>query len=211
MSIEKLLSIASEPLAPDSVEGLAGRPPSKRLEELHKLLSVRNGFYAFEGALHVLPWVAEPSQHMSIQRWNEESLWRGWYQGQVDNLLFFAEDAFGGQFAIQGDQIVSFDPESGDVNVFASSIEDWAGKLLLNYDELTGWSAARSWQLVYGAIPVGQRLLPKTAFILGGAYSQENLFAADAVKGMQYRAELWLQIRDLPDGAQVRLNSFPVQ
>ena len=56
-----------------------------------------------------------------------------------------------------------------------------------------------------GPLLEGLRLIPKTPFILGGEYNVENLFAFDAVKGMRYRADIWKQIRNLPDGASVQL------
>jgi hypothetical protein len=58
---------------------------------------------------------------------------------------------------------------------------------------------------------VGKRLLPKIPFILGGRYESSNLYAVDAVTGMCYRGELWQQLRDLPDGSQVRLKALPQQ
>lgn len=217
MNIEKLLSIASPPLAPvyDSAslsDDLLRT--STRKGELLSLLAQKNGFYAFENALHVLPyWPAQSIQGrvMDIQAWNEPALWRGWYQGLLDGLIFFAEDAFGCQFGIRGEEIVSFDPESGEIEAVATSLNDWAGQLLLNYKTVTGQPVARAWQLVNGEIPQGKRLLPKIPFILGGQFDEENLIAADAVEGMRYRAELWLQLRDLPDGAQIRLNPLPLQ
>jgi hypothetical protein len=39
--------------------------------------------------------------------------------------------------------------------------------------------------------------------ILGGAFEIEDLVAIDAVEAMRVRANLALQIRDLPDGAEV--------
>ena len=33
----------------------------------------------------------------------------------ADGLFFFAEDVFGGQFAIRGEQVVTFDPETGEI------------------------------------------------------------------------------------------------
>jgi len=136
---------------------------------------------------------------------------RNWYQGLTDGLFFFAEDAFGGQFAIRNNDIVSFDPESGEIELLAQSPEEWAAKILLNYAQLTGYPLAHSWQIINGPIPMGKRLLPKIPFILGGRYEDGNLYAVDAVKGMQYRGELWQQLRDLPDGAQVRLKALPLQ
>jgi len=195
------------------VSTLAEHGRGKAFQDLIQMLSAKNGFYAFEGALHVFPWVDPLSLEsgLGLQAWNEKGLWRDWYQGLTDGLFFFAEDAFGGQFAIRGEEIVSFDPESGEIEPLASSLESWANELLQSYERLTGYPLARSWQLVNGPIPVGKRLLPKIPFILGGAYEVSNLYAVDAVQGMRYRGELWEQLRDLPDGAQVRLKVLPLQ
>ncbi len=177
------------------------------------MLTLRNGFYAFESALHVFPWTNLPAAEgcVGIQAWNERTLWRDWYGQLTEGLYFFAEDAFGGQFAIRAHEIVSFDPESGDTTPVALSFADWATALLTNYAQLTGFPTAHEWQVLNGPIPNGKRLLPKTPFILGGRYHESNLCAVDAVKGMRYRGELWQQIRDLPDGAQVRLKTLPLQ
>jgi len=215
MPVQKLISIASPALAQEAIPALLGDElqGDERLRgELREMLAMKNGFYVFEGALHVFPWIQQSahSAHLSLQDWNDTQLWRCWYQGQCDGLLSFAEDAFGGQFAISKDEVVSFDPESGEVEAIASSIAEWAGALLLNYRQLTGYPVAKAWQLTNGAIPEGSRLLPKIPFILGGQYEKENLFAVDAVKGMRYRGDLWQQISDLPDGAQVRIKALPL-
>ena len=93
---------------------------------------------------------------LGIQAWNEKSLWRQWYENLTDDLFFFAEDVFGGQFAIRNDDIVSFDPESGQIELLAQSLEGWAAQLLVNYPRLTGYPLAHSWQVSNGPIPVGK-------------------------------------------------------
>ena len=217
MSIDKLLSISSSAIIKNGVmdmSTLGKQEHSQPYRELIQLLSKKNGFYAFEGSLHVFPWIDSSRLQdnvVGLQEWNEKSLWRDWYGGLTDGLFFFAEDAFGGQFAIRTDEIVSFDPESGEIAVLAKSLEDWAQVLLLNYAELTGYPLAHSWQLLNGPIPTGKRLLPKVPFILGGSYEDKNLIAINAVSGMRYRGELWEQLRDLPDGAQVKLKVLPLQ
>jgi hypothetical protein len=212
----KLFSIASDPIVSEAVQGkflVQLHERGGRFRELVELLSVKNGFYAFEAALHVFPHVESSlqSEAIGVEAWNEHGLWKNWYQSLLDNCFCFAEDAFGGQFAIEGEKIVSFDPESGELEPLADSFEEWAGKLLSNYPQLTGAPVAHKWQLTHGPIPEGKRLLPKIPFVLGGQYDAKNLYAVDAVKGMRYRGELWQQLRDLPDGAQVRLKALPLQ
>src|SRR5687768_9954361 len=87
MTIEKLLSIASAATLPNGTLTEQGWGDS--FQELTQMLSAKNGFYAFEGALHVLPWIASDSQPnvLGIQAWNQRNLWRDWYQGLTDGLF----------------------------------------------------------------------------------------------------------------------------
>lgn len=213
-SLEKLISIGSPPLAAkptstlsNTIEGLEAR-----LGEVDFMLAQKNGFYAFEGALHVFPEQAgDVNPHeVTLAEWNDRNLWRVEYENLTEGLFFFAEDIFGVQFSIQQDCIVSFDPESGEIKRIAGDVEEWAGVILCDFRLLTGFPIAHDWQQQNGALQSGKRLLPKIPFILGGQYESSNLVAVDAVEGMRYRGQLWRQIRDLPDGAQVRLKALPV-
>jgi hypothetical protein len=195
-----LLSGASEALAAGGVPDVPKGPMFGKLAEV---LSERNGFYAFESALHVFG-CGSSVVGRSIEEWNSSPGWRASYDGLADGLVFFAEDAFGGQFAIRGDQVITFDPETASVDVMASSIEGWADQLIRNYDVLTGLPVAHAWQHAHGVLEPGRRLVPKRPFVLGGEYAVTNLYSLDAVDGMRARADLALQIKDLPDGTKIR-------
>lgn len=211
--VEKLISIGSTPVAskPGPLLWESLKAGNGRHLELEKMLILRNGFYAFESALHVFS--ASTSQiilpQLDVFEWNKHDLWRFEYDGLADNLFFFAEDAFGVQFAIQGDLIVSFDPESGEIKNIADTLNGWAELILNSYPVMTGYPLAHAWQEINGVLPIGKRLLPKTPFILGGEFEVNNLIAVDAVEGMRYRGELWRQLRDIPDGTQIRLKILP--
>lgn len=195
--LARLASIASVALDGGPVEGL---PSGRTGSELSELLSVRNGFYAFESALYVR---SAGDGVQALGGWNSRDGWRSRYGDLAEGLFFFAEDIFGGQFAIRGEDVVSFDPETADSAVVGSSLEDWAERLLTDFDLLTGHPVARDWQRIHGPLGMGQRLIPKVPFVMGGDYSVENLYVLNASTGMEVRAELATQIRDLPDGAQV--------
>ena len=113
----------------------------------------------------------------------------------ANGLFFFAEDAFGGQFAIRGDQVVTFDPETGEVEAYASSIEDWADQLQADYEVMTGQPLAEQWQTANGGLSPGDRLVPRVPFVLGGEFEVANVYAMDAVLGMQVRGDLAVQLR----------------
>ncbi len=175
-----------------------------RASELTSLLRGRNGFYAFESALHVLP-SRSAAPTMSIELWNAPDLWQNEYGGDLAGVLFFAEDIFGCQFGVQEDAVVTFDPEIGQIEPFAHSLQQWAEEILKQPDVLTGFSVGHRWQQKRGPIPPGSRLVPATPFIAGGSFEIENLNVMSAVEGMRFRAEICRQTRHLPDGTQVRI------
>lgn len=205
--IDRLLSIASEPLGAPVAEPTLGSTPLHL--ELVKLLTARNGFVAFESALHVFPVEPAPEGEMTLEQWNAPQIWRNHYEDVEDNVVFFAEDVFGGQFAIRNNAVEVFDPETGDFTVLAGSLEGWAAALLADPRVLTGYPLAHQWQGQHGRLATQQRLVPKQLFVLGGEFSLQNLYVMDATRGMCLRGDIARQIRHLPDGATVKFEIRP--
>lgn len=170
--------------------------------ELCGLLSQKNGFYAFDSALLVRPLGASTAP-ASLERWNDPSLWIDSYGMELPDLYFFAEDIFGGQFALGKDGVVSFDPETGELNTISDSLEGWAKELLSDDEYLTGSSLAASWQKDHGSLPLGTRLVPRQLFVLGGGFETSNFMCLDEVKGMRSRGFFATALREVPDGGQV--------
>lgn len=204
-ALSKLVSIgsASTRSAPFDASLLSSIATHSEKQEVESLLGQKNGFYAFEGALHVLSDMGN-SEENGIVAWNDRSLWRQDYEGMADSGLFFAEDVFGNQFVLRDNVVWTFDPETGMSEEMAHGIEDWAEKVLADFGFWTGHPVAHEWQASHGQLPLGARLLPVRPFVLGGEFSVENLRALNDVQGMKYRASLAVQIRDLPDGASVK-------
>ncbi len=205
--IEKLLSISSTAfsqeqvnLAPDLLLG-AG----KLGRELNEILNTKNGFYAFESALRIFSTVETEYSH-DISTWNSQGLWRNEYPDLINDCLFFAEDIFGGQFCIKNNLIYTFDPETGELEEIANSLEKWADRVLSDYNVLTGYPLAHQWQKKYGVLAHTNRLMPKIPFICGGEYEVDNLLSIDAISGMKSRGNLAKQIAYLPDGANIEFN-----
>jgi hypothetical protein len=204
-SVQQLLSISSVPLSrksvtvsvPDFTEyGALG-------EELLDLLQLKNGFYAFESALHFFP-AAPFENEMTLSRWNSFGLWRYEYGDLADKMLFFAEDAFGSQFCLHDHHVCFFEAETGELKVMSNTIVEWVEHILADYEVPTGHPLLHEWQTRHGALPIGHRLMPKVPFVLGGEYALSNLYAISAVSGMKTRGNLARQIKELPDGAQIQ-------
>lgn len=199
--VQKLLSVAGESLLSvnNNYEIL---PQEKIYQELYNLLSVKNGFYAFESALHVFP-MGKQQGIMDIESWNTLELWKYEYGSLADDFFCFAEDVFGMQFCLYNHKICLFDVETAHYEILADDFEEWAEKVLAESNMLTGYSLARAWQQQHGLLPVGKRLLPKKTFVAGGAFEMNNLYVGDAVEGMKFRGSLAQQIHDLPDGTVI--------
>ncbi len=202
--LSKLASIAGPPLGEAALNLSEWLGESPQDVELAQLLAKRNGFFAFESALHVFH-VGSEVVGVSLGDWNAEDLWRAGYEGITDGLTFFAEDIFGHQFAIGSGGVYRFDPETGERERIAADLKEWALLILGDYKVETGYPLAHEWQRLHGPLPVGKRLVPKLPFVLGGEFSVDNLHAQDAVEAMCYRASIATQLRDLPDGATIRL------
>jgi hypothetical protein len=142
---------------------------------------------------------------MTLQSWNTVGTWKYAYGGVLDNIMFFAEDIFGDQFGISDDAVVLFRSETGEIEPLAASLEEWASQVLVDFENLTGYRVAHEWQLAHGPIGRGMRLTGKQPFVLGGGHDLANLYEADSVTLMRLRGDIYRQIRDLPDGAHVKL------
>ncbi|THV41213.1 SMI1/KNR4 family protein [Glycomyces buryatensis] len=170
-------------------------------EPLKPLLMKQNGFYAFGPALFVRPW--GPDIPGNCLWWNASNTWRNEYNGTGDDLLFFAEDIFGFQFAIHPDGFYQFDPETADREFMGEDIFEWAGTLMDDLDFYSGRHVAQTWQELNGRLPVGKRLAPAIPFAFGGRFEAEHQAAIPDVELMRFRGDIYMQTKDLPDGATI--------
>lgn len=96
----------------------------------HKsLLSLHNWLNCFRGGLRIFG--TRPGVLPTLQEWNKQEGWRSTYKDLVkQNLIFFAEDAFGNQFAYDDEKIVYFNAEIGRATSFANSFAEWLSIIL---------------------------------------------------------------------------------
>lgn len=174
---------------------------------LEALLAERNGFYAFESALHVFPSGEPGLPGRSLEEWNSMSLWRRSYEYLMPKMVFFAEDVFGGQFVVApGGVVYSFNPETAAVSRFSERISRWQDDVIEDWNYATGYSVAHEWQMRNGSLPSGHRLVPRIPFSIGGEFTPDNMILVEAVAAMKYWANFALAVSKLQDGSQLRFN-----
>ena len=70
---------------------------------------------------------------------------------------------------------------------------------------ITWQSMPMPWQVANGPILQGQRLAPAVPFVLGGSFEVGELRAKSDLELARFRADIFSQIKDLPDGATIKL------
>src|SRR5688500_8361407 len=113
-SLDRLISAGSPSLS-HSIQSAEDISRDSLSNVLASILENKNGFYAFESALLVRPSQAPSASVLDIQSWNSWDLWREAYGETVAGITFFAEDIFGCQFGVRQESVVSFNPETGEI------------------------------------------------------------------------------------------------
>lgn len=180
---------------------------------LLNMLKRKNGFYAFESALHVFPVIEEDLfLSQDIIRWNLQATWKYAYDKPLAEAFCFAEDIFGYQFCTYQNRIGSFNPETGNIEIICETVEQWAELICSDLNMQTGYPLAYKWQEQHGPLKAGNRLVPMIPFVMEQAkYEVSNLYEVVALAGMLSRADLARQIKDLPDGVSVRMLPINLQ
>lgn len=173
-----------------------------------RLLARADGLVAFDGALRIFG--LQESQLPSILQWNNAD-WRVAYAGLTDNLMFFAENAFGDQYAFEGEAIVAFDSETAHRTRVGCTLEEWEASILDDLESELGVSTLRRWKSAGNQLAADQHLCPKypPAFVLGALGTVENLYALPRDESMRLKGMIASQVHSLPPGSKIKLSIEP--
>jgi hypothetical protein len=206
-ALTKLLSVSSDALHPawaaheEALLRNLGVVPNELLD----LLRYKNGFFAFESALHVYPLGSRPGG-LNLLDWNNPQNWRHEYGDLIGiPVLFFAQDAYGNQFGISNQGVVLFYAEFAELEPVGISLNEWGEVLMSDWRGFSGYELAHEWQEQNRPLTEGERLIPKIPFIIGGKYELSNLYAGEATEAMRFRGSLARQVAKMPDGTPISL------
>jgi hypothetical protein len=100
-------------------------------QEHQRFLERWNGCYALNGALHLFGARADlPNQ--SLDRWNAPDGWRQSFGMLVETCWFFAENAFGDQFAYRDNKVWRLRVIDARFEPMATSFSEWLEATLLD-------------------------------------------------------------------------------
>ena len=98
-------------------------------------------------------------------------------------------------------------PEDVYCEIVADSLEDYE-KLLRDEEFIEDWemeALVKTAYRVVGSLEPGRAYCLKIPGILGGAYDETNVASAPISELVSFSGDLAYQIKDLPDGAQIKL------
>ena len=209
--IAQLLPLADRHFVPplldaeiaERVLGPSGAPRTPH----RRLLDAMNGGYFFGRALHLFGACDEPAWH-SLARWNSASLWRDAYGDVARDLVVFAEDAFGDQFAYSGfgGEVVCLEGELGRVSSIAPHFVAWLEAVLAAPTEVLPIDVLAREADAGRPLADGQQLYAYPPLCTIESKSDVTIGHVDAVEAMRFRGDLARQLRDLPPGTRVRID-----
>lgn len=116
-------------------------------------------------------------------------------------------NVFGEPFFAESGSVFKVSPETGGREEVCS-LNDFSPGGLDDY--WTGESLKQQWEMIHGAIPADNFLVPVTPFVLGGEFDISNLMSIDKDEAIGYYKRIRDGIRDLPDGATVKIEVKPL-
>ena len=175
-------------------------------DEYKECLS-RGEMYAFSKSLRIFG-LTNDSEARNILKWNNPDTWKSWYKGFFTDVWSFAEDVFGFQYLFDRNGVVQLNIETGELQSLCKTFSEWIHLILKETKFYTGYPIAERWNETHpDEIITGKlHLCPIIPFVCGGNYDMENLFLLDALKCLSLKADIARQIKDLPDGTQIKFN-----
>jgi hypothetical protein len=191
------------------VESWPAAPPASvdELPPLHReLLQAINGFTVQGGALRVFG--VGRGDVLDLDWWNDEETWRFAWDDRVDRYVFFAESAWGDQYAYRRGDDGTLEPTvhflEGTLlraEVLAASFDEFAENELLriaaeHYDPLTIDTLAR-----HGPIAPTQHWTFVPSIALGGEESLDNIVRLRGQDAMTMAGDLASALQSSPPGS----------
>lgn len=189
-----LLSDAMLTCAPAAVP-LTGGPPG-----LEQLLQRADGVVSHGRAFRVFGAAAPPGVP-SRDVWNQLLRQAAPIAAHNHRGVFFADDAFGGQYCWDGVAIhrIELDP-------FADVV---LGDAFVDVADAFDWALLRSTSAAHGPIDAAEYAVPLVPVCVGGERTARNLQRMDAAAYVGWISDIWGQIRDLPAGAPLMFEFEP--
>lgn len=172
-----------DPAVAREVLSAAGRSEADH----RRLLERWNGFYALDGLLHVFGACTSPPNH-SLREWNRPEGWRSAWGRLTEGLTFFAEDAFGDQFAYRAGKVVRFRALQGGIEPMQATLVEWIEAVLLEPDYVLHKRLFDECVARHGPLPHGGHFAPIGSPVAGRGIDPARVQVVPTRDSMEIKA-----------------------
>ncbi len=169
------------------------------------------GFCSLEYALRFYTQTDNPRFH-DVVNWNSVTGWKHLYSPIINEKFWcFAEDVFANQYIFWKSRVCIFECETGSIIDLCDSFSQWLDLIISSPNYYSGYTIAQQWnQQNHSELLTAQYNLSSIIpFVCGGEYSVSNVFRVDSVKNMELKANFARQIKNLPDGTEIKFKFTP--
>ncbi len=176
----------------DDVEILPDLPP-----DLVRVLSQTNGFILHEGALHLRGASLVPEWHSLRAAWRGAKAFHVLYEDVGPSDIPFAQSQIGDQFLIRDGSVLRLFAETGQTEPLAPNLHDFFTRLSGDIEGFLNVGLRHKMQ-------PGQLLHAFPPFCFEESGASASLKPLPVSEVILFHADLARQIRDVPDGGQVK-------
>ncbi|MEZ4393451.1 MAG: SMI1/KNR4 family protein [Polyangiales bacterium] len=158
--IEPLVStgFSTSPFEPEHAQATLQAAAGSAAEH-ERFLRRWNGCYALGGALHIFGACASPP-NQSLDAWNRPDGWRSGFGPILDGVWFFAENAFGDQFAYRQRKVVRLRVFEARIEPIAASFSEWLGLVAMEPARFLATDLFEQCVRHHGPLPFGGHFAP---------------------------------------------------
>ncbi len=138
---------------------------------------------------------------------NENHAWLSFYDNLINKpLSFFAEDAFGVQFALVDGIVAIFQPETAELEIVGMTQTEFYQAILDDPEGTISWSLYQAAVHLFGKPSSDQHFAFKVELALGGKPAVENIAILDSAEHFKAMASIAKQIKDVHIGTVMYLD-----
>ncbi len=169
------------------------------------LLQQLNGFIQYGGGLHFRGACQKPTWHSIREAWLGEDAFHRLYPTVIPSDIPFAEDCMGDQFLLRAEQVWKLSAETGEVESLGVSLGAFLRSAQANPVEYLSMEPLSQFEQEGGKLEPGQLLAAWPPFCVKQAAEGVHLAAIPADERHQFLADFARQIRDVPDGGEIKV------
>lgn len=184
----------------DDREILEDIPP-----EYRRLLETVNGYVAYHGGLHIRGACTAPLWHSLRSAWRGPEAIHRLFPAVTPDDVPFGQDGLGDQFVLRGGSVWKLQAEFGELAPLNMTLSEFDAAVRADPDNFLLLGPLHQFRAQGGGLEPGQLLSVMPPFVFQEAAESVSYRAIPMSDRLRFLSDLARQLRDVPDGARVRL------